>query len=106
MCREKKDEQGISKKQFKNKKVYFTHSFQKQTNKRTEKKRKMAEREKAEDVFTNLLDEKQHFFQIHHNRQAKNAKTGDHFSRNRKIRQNKKNKCKTCQKKQTTKFFW
>ena len=42
-----------------------------------EKETNMAEREKAEDVFPNLLDEKQHFFQIHHNRQAKNAKTGE-----------------------------
>ena len=37
----------------------------------------MTEREKAEDVLSNLLDERQHFFQIHHNRQAKNAKTGE-----------------------------
>ena len=43
------------------KKDYFTHSSQK-TNKRTEKEGKMAEREKTEDVFTNLLDEKQNFF--------------------------------------------
>ena len=48
---------------------------------------------------------KNNIFQIHHNRQAKNAKTGDLFSRNRKIRQNKKNKCKTCQKKRQQGFF-
>ena len=52
-CREKKDEQGISKNSSKIKRIiYFTHSFQKQTNKRTEKERKMADRDKAEDVFT------------------------------------------------------
>ena len=64
------------KKQPKMKKDYFTHSFQKQqTNKRTEKERKMAEREKAEDV----LVEKQHFFRYITTGKTKNAKTGDHF---------------------------
>ena len=78
--REKKDEQGNFKKQEKIKRI-ISHAFVKKKqkhnkhNKRREKKKKMAEKEKAEDVFSK--DEKQDFFQIHHNRQAKNAKTGE-----------------------------
>ena len=54
-----KDEQGISKNSSKLKRI-MSHSFVKKK-KRTEKERQMTEREKAEDVFSNLLDEEQHF---------------------------------------------
>ena len=87
------------KKQFKMKKDYVTHSFQKKKKKkkRTEKETNMTEREKAEDVFSNLLDEKQHVFRYITTGKQKNAKTEEtNFSRHRKTRQNKKNKCKTC----------
>ena len=85
-CREKKDEQGISKNNSKIKR-FISHTLFK--NKQTREQKK-------------IVGRKTTFFQIHHNKQAKNAKTGDLFSRNRKIRQNKKNKCKTCPKKKKT----
>ena len=86
------------KKQFKNKKDYFTHSFQKKkTNKQENRKRKKNGRKrKSRRCLHQFVGWITTFFQIHHNRQAKNAKTGDQFSRHRNIRQNKKNKCKTC----------
>ena len=58
----------------------------------------MAEREKAGDVFPNLLDEKQ-FFQIHHNRQAKNAKTEPFFKTQKKQDKTRKINVKRVQQK-------
>ena len=60
----------------------------------------MAEREKAGDVFPNLLDEKQ-FFQIHHNRQAKNAKTEPFFKTQKKQDKTRKINVKHVQQKKT-----
>ena len=37
--------------------IFQTKKTEKETNKRTEKERKLAEREEAEDVFTNLCGE-------------------------------------------------
>ena len=75
------------KNKFKNKKDCFTHFFQKKkkpTNKRTEKERKMAEREKADVVFLNLLDEKQHFSDTSQQESKKNAKIGETIFQDRK----------------------
>ena len=77
------------------KKDYYTHSFQKQqTNKRKKKKENGRKRKSRRCLHQFLLDEKQHFFRY------------IPFSRNRKIRQNKKNKCKTCPTKKDNKVFF
>ena len=75
--------------------------------KRREQKKKATwqKEKKAGDVFPNLLDEKQ-IFQIHHNRQSKNAKTEPFFKTQKKQDKTRKINVKHVQqKKQTTRFF-
>ena len=77
-CREKKDEQGISKKQFKNKKDYLFHTLFSKTNKQENtKSKKNGRKRKSRRCLHQCFGWKTTFFQIHHNRQAKNAKTGE-----------------------------
>ena len=53
----------------------------------------MADREKAEDVFSNLLDEKQLFFRDITTSKQKCENWRKHFSRHRKTRQNAGRTC-------------
>ena len=73
-CEERKRINKEFQKEFENKRISHTHFFKKKkTREQKKKKRKIAEREKTEDVFSNLL-EKNNIFQIHQNRKGINEK--------------------------------
>ena len=59
----------------------------------------MADREKAEDVFTNLLDEKQHFFRCITTGKQKMRKLEKPFFKTQKHKTNKKINVKHVQEK-------
>ena len=63
------------KKQFKNWKGLFHTLFKKQT--RAQKKKEKWQKEKKQKMSSPICWRKNNIFQIHHNRQAKNTKTGE-----------------------------
>ena len=75
-------------------KDYFTHFFSKTTNKQTRKQKK--DRKIVEDVFTNLLDEKQHFSDTSQQASKKCENWRNHFQDTENMTKQEKNKCKTC----------
>ena len=85
------------------KKDYITHSFQKKK-KREQKKKEKWQKEKKLKMFWL----KNNIFSDTSQQASKKCENWrNHFSRHRNIRQNKKNKCKTCPtKKRQQGFFW